>query len=140
MPLLLNKDKIISEIHFKASLSGGPGGQHVNKVNTKMELRFNIDDSKMLSNNEKAILTEKLATKINNDGFLILSSQSERTQLKNKETVIARFFSLLEKTLKPVKKRKATKPTKASQLKRLDDKRKLGEKKTGRKSAGKEEV
>lgn len=140
MPLLLNKDKIISEIHFKASLSGGPGGQHVNKVNTKMELRFHIHDSNSFTIEEKGILTEKLANKINNDGFLILSSQSERTQLKNKETVIARFFSLLEKTLKPVKKRKATKPTKASQLKRLDDKRKLGEKKTGRKSAGKEEV
>ena len=102
MALPLDKDKIIAEIHFKASLSSGPGGQHVNKVNTKIELRFNIDDSKVFSDEEKGILKEKLANKINNDCYLVLSSQSERTQLKNKEKVLERFFLILEKALKPV--------------------------------------
>ena len=133
MALPLDKDKIIAEIHFKASLSSGPGGQHVNKVNTKIELRFNIDDSKVFSDEEKDILKEKLANKINNDCYLVLSSQSERTQLKNKEKVLERFFLLLEKALKPVKKRKPTKPTEASKEKRLKEKRVKSEKKTGRK-------
>lgn len=133
MALPLDKDKIITEIHFKASLSSGPGGQHVNKVNTKVELRFNIDDSKVFSDKEKDVLKEKLANKINNDGYLGLSSQSERTQLKNKEKALEKFFLLLEKALKPVKKRKPTKPTEASKEKRLMEKHIQSEKKSGRK-------
>ena len=138
MPLPVDKDKIIAEVHFKASLSSGPGGQHVNKVNTKIELRFYIDDSKLFSEEEKGILKEKLANKINNDGYLVLSSQSERTQLKNKEKAVEKFFLLLEKALKPVKKRKPTKPTKASKEKRLKEKHIQSEKKSGRKPASRQ--
>ena len=74
-----------SECIFAASRSSGPGGQNINKVNTKVELRFNITDSKILNDSEKELLLEKLASRINQEGLLILSSQSERSQLKNKE-------------------------------------------------------
>ncbi len=128
-----DKEKIINEIIFKASLSSGAGGQHVNKVNTKVELRFHIDKSENFNEEEKHVLKTKLKNKISNEGFLVLSSQSERTQLKNKGKVLERFFDLLEKALKPEKKRKPTKPTKASKEKRLKEKHMQSEKKTGRK-------
>ena len=134
MALALDKDKFLTEINFKASLSGGAGGQHVNKVNTKVELRFDIDASNILTDEEKVTIKEKLANRINKDRVLLLTSQTERSQLKNKELVIERFIKMLEKALTPIKKRKATKPTKASQLKRLDEKHKQAEKKTGRKN------
>lgn len=122
------------EIEYQASLSSGKGGQNVNKVNTKVELRFDIDQSEVLSEDEKNKIKEKLYTRINKGGILILSSQTERSQLKNKEIVFLRFIELLQKAIKPVKKRKATKPTKASKLKRLEEKAKQAEKKSSRKN------
>ncbi len=122
-----------SEIVFSASRSSGPGGQNVNKVSTKVELRFNIPNSNLLSDTEKEILLEKLKNKINNEGDLLLVSQEERSQLKNKEKVLEKFYELIEKTLTPPKKRKPTKPSKASVEKRLEEKRKRGDKKEKRK-------
>nr|NQU92198.1 aminoacyl-tRNA hydrolase [Bacteroidota bacterium] len=113
--------------------SSGPGGQHVNKVNTRVELRFNIPASRLLSDEEKGLLMGKLKNKINSDGDLILTSQSERTQLKNKQRVIERFYDLIKKALKPAKKRIPTKPPPQSDERRLDEKRKLSEKKQERK-------
>ena len=131
---LLKSRKFESEFTLTASRSSGPGGQHVNKVSTRMELRFHVGDSDLLSPEEKELVREKLATRINQEGELVLVSQSERTQLKNKEKVIEKFYSLLAKALTLRKKRKPTKPSAASKEKRLEQKRLVAEKKIRRKT------
>ena len=120
------------EFKFSASRSSGPGGQNVNKVSTKVELRFHVASSLLLSDAEKEMIADKLASKINMAGELILVSQSERSQLKNKERVVEKFYILISKALTPKKKRKATKPSKASREERLETKRKQSEKKARR--------
>ncbi|MCX6241703.1 MAG: alternative ribosome rescue aminoacyl-tRNA hydrolase ArfB [Bacteroidetes bacterium] len=112
-----------SELIFSFSRSSGPGGQNVNKVSTKAELRFHILNSALLSQDEKTLVLNKLAKRINRAGELVLVSQSERTQLKNKEVVIEKFYSLLRRALAPRKKRKPTRPSEATREKRLEDKR-----------------
>lgn len=129
---IINRD-FSKEFKFTASRSGGPGGQNVNKVSSKIELRFNINESTILTAEEKDIIIAKLATRINNEGELVIVSQSERSQLANKEKAIEKFYNLVSKALKPVKKRKLTKPTKASQVKRLDSKKVNSERKQRRK-------
>lgn len=121
------------ELRFSASRSGGAGGQNVNKVNTKVELRLHIADSQVFTLEEKELLFNKLATQISNDGFLIIVSQTERSQLKNKEIAIEKLFKLLSKALTIPKKRTKTKPSKVSKEKRLQTKKKLSEKKVLRK-------
>ena len=122
-----------SEFEFSTSRSGGPGGQNVNKVSTKVELRFKIRYSLLLNDVEKDIVLAKLSNKINKDEELILVSQSERSQLANKEKVIEKFYQLINKALTPLKKRKATKTSKQSKEKRLEGKRIHAEKKSARK-------
>jgi len=121
------------EFVFQASRSGGPGGQNVNKVSSKVELRFNIAESALLNDDEKAILAEKLVNKLNKLGELVLVAQTDRSQLKNKGKVIDKFYLLIEKALTPQKKRHKTKPTKASIEKRLVSKRVQSEIKSTRK-------
>lgn len=121
------------ELHFSSSRSSGPGGQHVNKVNTRIELRFHIPDSELLSDEEKEILLHKLKNKINKDGELIIVSQEDRSQFKNKETAVEKFLKLLKEALTPVKIRRATKPSRASNKKRLIEKKIVSEKKSQRK-------
>jgi len=111
------------EFVFQASRSGGAGGQNVNKVSTKVELRINIANSAFLSDEEKETIAAKLVNKINNIGELILVCQTERSQLRNKDKVIEKFFMLIERALTPRKKRLRTKPTKASVERRLESKR-----------------
>jgi ribosome-associated protein len=125
-----------TEFLLSASRSSGPGGQNVNKVSSKIELRFNINTSALLTEEEKIIISQKLTNRINNEGELIIVSQSERSQLQNKELVIERFYILLEESLKPVKKRRATKPSLASKIRRLDHKKILSKKKRDRKDLG----
>ena len=125
-----------NEFIISASRSSGPGGQNVNKVSTKIELRFNVLDSLLLSDEEKAIISQKLSTRINNVGELIIVSQSERTQLQNKVSAIEKFYSMVEKALQPVRKRKPTKPSYASKLRRLEHKKLLSKKKANRKNLG----
>ena len=112
------------ELIFATSRSSGPGGQNVNKVSTKVELRFNVIKSMKLSDTEKLVIAEKLKKKINHDGELILTSQSERSQLKNKKKVVEKFYNLLSKALTIKSVRKPTTPTVSSRLKRLEEKRK----------------
>ena len=121
------------EFLFSASRSSGPGGQNVNKVSTKVELRFDIPHSILLKEEEKEILLIQLQKKINSEGILIIVSQSERSQLKNKEKTIEKFYALLKKSLTPKKKRKPTKPNAAAKEKRLEEKRINAEKKVRRK-------
>ena len=130
--ILTGRD-FLPELTFAASRSRGPGGQHVNKVSTKVELRFRVMDSVLLTGEEKILVMEKLATRINQDGELVLTSQRERTQLKNKQTVIAKFLELLRMALTPRKRRKPTRPSAATKEKRLVDKKIHSEKKERRK-------
>lgn len=121
-----------SEFVFQTSRSSGPGGQNVNKVNSRVELRFDIPNSALLKNEQKQLLLKKLASKVSSEGILIVVSQETRSQLENKELAVQKFYKLLSGALKPVKKRKATRPTKASEEKRLQKKREIGEKKAQR--------
>ncbi len=129
----LKQRDFTSEIQYSASRSGGPGGQNVNKVNSKVELRFHIASSQLLSDREKHLLLNKLSSKLTLQGELILTAQTERSQLKNKLAVNERFYILLASALTPVKKRKPTKRTKASVERRLNSKKKQSEKKSNRK-------
>lgn len=121
------------ELAFSASRSSGAGGQNVNKVNTKVELRFHIENSRFLTAEEKELILAKLSSQLTNDGFFIIVAQTERSQLKNKETAIDKFYTTLAKALTKRKKRKPTAPSKASMEKRLEGKRKQSEKKGLRK-------
>ncbi len=121
---------------FQATRSSGPGGQNVNKVSSKVELRFNYRNSLLLSEAEKAILSEKLFNKINKEDEIVLVAQTDRSQLKNKEKVIEKFYSLLKQALTPRKKRVSTRPTRASVEKRLESKRVRGSIKATRRETG----
>lgn len=129
----MNVEILISELSFKAVRSSGAGGQHVNKVSSKVMLSFNILKSKALSEEEKELLLKKLNTKLTKEYILILNSDESRSQHKNKELVIKRFISLIQDGLLVPKKRKPTKISKAVIKKRLDDKQKHSEKKSNRK-------
>ena len=129
----MNKDSIVSELQFKAVRSSGAGGQNVNKVSSKVILSFNIANSSGLSEEEKMLLLEKLANRISQEGILQLSSDEDRSQLKNKEIVTKRFFELLSKSLRKPKIRKETKIPKKVKEKRLKEKKKSSEMKESRK-------
>lgn len=122
-----------NEFVYSASRSSGPGGQNVNKVNTRVELRFNIKLSRVLSDIEKEIIITKLKNKINTEGELVVTSQSERTQYRNKERALYKMLNLLSAALTENPRRKPTFPTLQSQQERLEGKRNLGMKKKMRK-------
>ena len=124
---------IVKEIKFKTARSGGSGGQNVNKVETMVEGYFNVDASQIFPLEQKELIKIKLANKITDEGFLLVKSQTERTQLGNKEEVIKKINKLVNQALIKPKKRKPTKPSKAAKEKRIDSKKKKGEIKSGRK-------
>jgi ribosome-associated protein len=117
------KRQLENECVFSASRSSGPGGQNVNKVNTRVELRFSVTNSNIFTEEEKTRIFLKLGNRINSDGELLLTSDSERTQLGNKQMVIEKFFLMIEKALTIQRKRIKTRPTFSSKLKRLDGKK-----------------
>ena len=121
-----------SELEFSASRSDGPGGQNVNKVSTKITLRLNIRDSKLLTDEEKVLLTSKLARRLTKEGVLILSSQAHRSQLQNKLDVEEKLNSLLLIAQYVEKTRKKTKASKSSREKRKFSKMLNSEKKKWR--------
>jgi ribosome-associated protein len=120
------------ELSFQASRSGGAGGQNVNKVASKVELRFHVGDSQLLTDEEKGLVHEKLASRINNEGYLQVVCQTERSQYRNKELCIERFYELLRQAFTRQKKRTATKPTRSSVRKRLEGKKRQSDKKASR--------
>lgn len=116
---MINEIKILAECSFKTARSGGAGGQHVNKVETKAIIIFDVAKSGAFSDVEKELINEKLENKINQSGEIILTAQTYKSQLKNKQLAEQKLLQLLENALKIAKPRKATKIPKAAKEKRL---------------------
>ena len=126
----MNKEQLLKELNFKASRSSGAGGQHVNKVSTKVDLSFYIETSLGLSSREKELLHKNLQNRLTKEGLLQLSCSETRSQHKNKELVIQRFFELLQQKTQRPKIRRATKPTRGSVVRKSQNKQKHSLKKT----------
>ena len=134
MDLKITKTLVIpsKEIKWRFSRSSGPGGQNVNKIESRVEIIFNLEDSKVLNDYQKEILKRNLKTKLVNN-CLRLTVQEHRNQLLNRQLALMKLSSILKKALnKPIKLRKSTQPTKASQKKRVEVKKKRGELKKSR--------
>lgn len=130
--LIPNAEALISELLFTTSRSSGPGGQNVNKVNSKVTLKWDVLHSDLLDENQREIITRKLASRLTKEGILILTAQDKRSQLENKEEVISKLNQLLVKVFTPKKIRKATKPSKAAHQARIKNKKQRSEKKQWR--------
>ncbi|MCK5815015.1 MAG: aminoacyl-tRNA hydrolase [Flavobacteriaceae bacterium] len=129
----MNTEKLIKELTFKATRSSGAGGQHVNKVSSKIVLFFDVLNSNTLIEDEKELLLKSLKTKLTKENVLILNCDESRSQHKNKEIAIARFLKVISEGLTIKRPRKATKPSRVSIKKRLEKKSKQALKKTNRK-------
>ncbi|WP_345955676.1 alternative ribosome rescue aminoacyl-tRNA hydrolase ArfB [Mucilaginibacter sp. PAMB04168] len=118
-----SKAELQKEVIYKASRSGGKGGQNVNKVSTKVELLFNIQQSVLFTDEQKARLVSKLQVRFNRDGLVQVISEEERSQLMNKERAMDKLISMLIQALHQPKLRKPTKVSKQAKAKRMEQKR-----------------
>ena len=125
-------EAFLPEITFQTSRSSGPGGQNVNKVESRVELRWHLMESQVLTDAQKALILEKLTNQLTADGLLLITAQDDRSQYRNKEIALARFHELLLKSLRRPKPRKATKPNRSAVRKRWEGKKIQGEKKANR--------
>lgn len=130
---MFDEKSILSELSFRAIRSSGPGGQHVNKTSSKVELTFDLEQSQCLSEKQKNRLKTTLRNRLSKLGVLILQCDASRSQHKNKTIIIQRFLDLITTNLTEQKDRRPTKVPKAVIRKRLDNKRKISEKKSSRK-------
>ena len=130
--MISNFDDILTEVEFSTALSGGSGGQHVNKTETKVNLSWQVIESQYIGETEKNLITRRLNNRINTKGQLRLNCSETRSQHQNKKILIQRFENILSGALAKPKKRKSTQPPKKSKLKRLKDKAKQSEKKAWR--------
>lgn len=130
---IITSEQLIPELEFTTSRSSGPGGQNVNKVSTKVILRWNVLHSSLITDEQKVLLLTKLPSQLTREGELIITAQETRSQLQNKEIAVEKFDALLRKALTKPKARKATRPTKSSKVKRVDSKKRHAEKKQWRK-------
>lgn len=126
----------LAELSFRYSRSSGPGGQHAQKSSTRVELLFDVANSPSLGDTQRTKVLERLAGYIDSAGVLHLISQSERSQLRNKEDVVARFQTLMRKALKRRKRRKPSRPTAESKERRLQDKKQRSQTKKMRRKVG----
>ena len=117
----------LSELSFRFSRSSGPGGQHVNKTETRVELLFDVVNSPSLTDTQRERVMRRLSNRIGGDGVLRVTSQSTRSQKQNRDLAIERFKRLMEKALQPQKKRKATKLSQATKERRLREKKRQSE-------------
>jgi len=122
-----------SELTIRTSRSGGPGGQHVNKVETKVEILFDIGNSPSLSHAQRGMLLDRLGARVDSSRVLRVTVQRSRSQHQNKELALERLTELLRSAFRPIPHRVPTKPTKSSREKRVESKRRMGEKKRMRK-------
>lgn len=125
-----------SELDYEFARSSGPGGQNVNKVETKVTLRFDVESSRSMSPGQKALITERLATRITRDGILRVTSQRHRTREANRHAAIARFIELVDDALAVRAVRRPTKVTRAAKRRRVEDKKRRSQKKAMRRSPG----
>ena len=132
------RDCLTRELKFRTSRSSGPGGQHVNKAESRVELLWRPGESKCLNQDQKILIQARLRNRISEEGLLIMASEKYRSQHRNREELIERFVNLILTSLIPVKKRKPTKPTRASMEKRIREKKIRGEIKRSRKQQGEE--
>ncbi len=130
----LTRELLLKEISFKTSRSGGKGGQNVNKVSSKAELNWHIQESELLTDEEKTLINTKLASRINLNGILQVISEEERSQILNKQRCIEKLLVLVKKALHIPKLRKASKPKKSAIEKRLKSKQMQAMKKINRKN------
>lgn len=130
---IITSAELIPELEFSTSRSSGPGGQNVNKVSTKVIIRWNLLHSSLITDEQKMVLLNKLSGQLTREGELIINSQESRSQLQNKELALEKLDALLRKALTKPKARKATRPTKSSKVKRVDNKKRHAEKKQWRK-------
>ena len=128
----MNSKQLLKEVHFKTARSSGAGGQHVNKVASKVTLMFDLMNSFGVTAHQKLVLQQKLIARLTKESILVLHCEESRSQYRNKELVVKRFLHLISNSLTPVKKRKSTKPSRSSVYKRLDKKKQQANKKANR--------
>ena len=126
------RECLARELRFRTSRSSGPGGQHVNKTESRVELIWSPGDSSCLNDGQRVLLISRLGKRLNEEGYLVMASEKYRSQYRNKLELVNRFMDLIQSSLVPVKKRKATRPTRTSVEKRIRNKKYRGEIKRSR--------